>query len=338
MRERTERVNGPYKHGDRWRIRITHADGTREYREVSSEEVGRAVVAGWRRERDERTIACAVAEYLAHFATRGLRPSTVTTVRYRLHGLLRVVERDRPLRSLTAAVAKQLLATRIVTDEVSADTQHGELAAASAFAAWCVAQGWLDRDPFVGLTPVGPRATGKKQLRIDEARRLLEAALGEGTPEGLAVALTLLLGCRASEITNRQVRDVDDGARVLWIDRAKTRRGNRQLEIPECLRARLTELVAGRRGDQRLWGDVDRHWLRYHVHRLCRAARVPRVTTHGLRGTQASLSVLAASAEHVAAQLGQVGPGVTRRHYLAPGAEQTGRQRAALRVLIGGAK
>lgn len=85
-----------------------------------------------------------------------------------------------------------------------------------------------------------------------------------------------------------------------------------------------------------LFGDVDRHWLGYHVRRLCRAAGVPVVCPHGLRGTQSSISALAVPVEHVAVALGQTGPAVTRRHYLAAGAGQDGRQRAALRVLSGG--
>jgi len=54
------------------------------------------------------------------------------------------------------------------------------------------------------------------------------------------------------------------------------------------------------------------------------------------RRPQSSISVTAVSVEHVAAALGQIGPAVTRRHYLARGAEQDGRQRAALRVRAGG--
>jgi len=141
---------------------------------------------------------------------------------------------------------------------------------------------------------------------------------------------------RASEIVNRQVRDVDDSGRVLWIERAKTRKGDRHLEVPEVLRGPLIEICAGRDSKARLFGDVDRHWVGYHVRRLCRAAKVPEVCPHGLRGTQASISVLAVPAEHVAAALGQTGPAVTRRHYLAKGAEARGRGRAALRVLNGG--
>jgi integrase len=43
--------------------------------------------------------------------------------------------------------------------------------------------------------------------------------------------MALLMGLRANEVTNRKCRDVDDDGRVLWIDRAKTRKGARTLEI-----------------------------------------------------------------------------------------------------------
>jgi len=261
----------------------------------------------------------------------------VTTIWFRLRGLLRVVERDRSLRSLTPLVARSLLTKR--RTEVVADTQIGELAAASGFAAWCLRQGWLRRDPFVDLEAEGKRATGKPQLRIDEARNFLDTALAEESSAGLAAAIALLMGMRASEITSRVVRDVDDGARVLWIERAKTRRGDRHLEVPTILRARLAALVAGRGGGDPLFGDVDRHWLGYHVRRLCGVARVPVVSPHGLRGTQASIAARAVPVEHVAEALGQDPRGVvTRRHYIEAGAEQDGRQRAALRVIAGGSR
>ena len=60
------------------------------------------------------------------------------------------------------------------------------------------------------------------------------------------------------------------------------------------------------------------------------------VCPHGLRGTQSSIAARAVPVEHVAAALEQTGPAVTRRHYLAAGAAQDGKQRAALRVITGG--
>ena len=333
MRERRERAHGPYRHGKRWRIILVGMDGRRSVETFASEAAAIKGLDDARGHVDGRTIAGAVDLYLAHLRARGKRPGTVTTAWYRLRGLLALGMSDRPLRTLTSRLAAHLVERR---RDKATDTQVGELAAARGFAGWCVEQGWLRADPFAELEAEGARARGKAQLRIDEARRFVEHALAEGDERGLAAAMALLMGLRASEIVGRVVRDVDDGARVLWIERAKTRKGDRHLEVPEVLRPRLAALVAGRAGGDLLFGDRDRHWVGYHVRRLCRAAGVPVVCPHGLRGTQASIAVRAVPAEHVAEQLGQTGAAVTRRHYLASGAEQDGRQRAALRVLAGG--
>jgi integrase len=213
--------------------------------------------------RNDRTIGIAVDAYLDHLRSQGRR----------LHGLLRVAERDRHLPLLTPRLARELLARR--RSEVAIDTQIGELATARTFASWCVDQGWLPSDPFDGLEVTGTRARGKAQLRIDEARRFVETALSEGDERGLTAAMALLMGLRASEITNRVVRDVDDGARVLWIERAKTRAGDQRLEVPEVLQPRLAALISGRDPDAPLFGDHDRHWVGYHARRLCRLAKVP---------------------------------------------------------------
>ena len=43
-------------------------------------------------------------------------------------------------------------------------------------------------------------------------------------------------GWTSDEITSRQVRDVDDRGRLLWIPASKTPAGRRTLEVPEILR------------------------------------------------------------------------------------------------------
>lgn len=334
--DRTERALGPYRHRRRYRVVLVGADGRRVVASFAEHATAQARVDEINAKAGGRTVSAAVDEYVEHLRARDLRPSTIATIEYRLAGLLDTAGRDRDVRSLTAAVAASLFASRAC--KTSADTQHGELAAASAFAAWCVKRGTLARDPFAELAPIGRRATGKPRLRIDEARQLLDACLAEAHPSGLATAIALTMGLRASEITDRVVRDADDGARVLWIERAKTRAGDRRLEVPEVLRPRLAALCAGRSGGDRLFGDVDRHWLGYHVRRLCGVAEVPVVPPHGLRGTWSSIAAEAMPVEHVARALGQVHGDVTRRHYLAAGSEQIGQQRAALRVLRGGGR
>lgn len=316
-----ERIHGPYKHRARWRVVGVDASGARIRCSFASEQEARAFLEAARCALGHRTVGQAVSAYLEHLVTAGRRASTITTARYRLVAFLRLTEGEALLGALTVARARDLYARRVA--EVKADTHRGELALASTFAAWCVRQGWLASDPFADVEPVGAKAHGKDQLRLDEARRFLALALEEDTPAGLACALALLTGARASEVTDRVVRDLDDGGRLLWITRSKTSAGVRRVAIPEALRARMLALVAGKAPDERIWGDVTRHWLGHHVRRLCAAAGVPVVSPHGLRGVAATLLHQHAgqAVEQVAQILGQAGPGVTRRHYLAPGAE-----------------
>ncbi len=121
---------------------------------------------------------------------------------------------------------------------------------------------------------------------------------------------------RASEVTDRLVRDVDDGGRVLVIPHAKTRAGVRRLRIPEALRPLLDQLFAGKSPTDRLFGPkADRYWLRLAVRRICRIAKTPIVGPHGLRGTHATLAVEAGvTGDVVAAALGHESFAVTVGH------------------------
>lgn len=208
--------------------------------------------------------------------------------------------------------------------------------------AWCVKRGWLPSNPFANVEPVGRKNVRKSKLRIDESRAFLELALAENTEAGLAAAIALLMGLRASEVASIRVRDVDDGASVLWIDeedgeeRLKTADSERYLEIPLVLRDRIAALCKGRKGSERLFGDRDRHWVYYHVTRLSEAAKVPRVTPHALRRTHAKISAETSPIEHVARALGHGGTQVTKRHYVGKGAEERRSAETMLKVIEGG--
>jgi hypothetical protein len=73
--------------------------------------------------------------------------------------------------------------------------------------------GWIAMNPLAEVTGVGQRNRGKKQLRIDEARRLVDMCIREanqGDEAAVGVLTAFLLGLRASEVTDRVVRDLDD--------------------------------------------------------------------------------------------------------------------------------
>jgi integrase len=352
-RIRTERICGPYRDDTRrepWSVIVVSAALTAEKKRrrtverFATEREAIARIKEIRQKLEGRTVSGAVSAYLAHKA-HGVRESTLTTLTYRLHGILRTADGDRLLRDLKPQVAARLYQRRV--DETKADTHRGELAAAGAFAQWCVRQGWIPSDPFAKVEPVGRRAAGKPQHRVDESRLFVDRALGECTTAGIAATCAVLMGLAASEVTNRVVRDVDDGGRLFWIDEGKTKNRRRHIIVPEVLRSHLAALARGRGADEPLFGyaqprmgesrPVDRHWLGYHVRRLCEAAGVPVITPHSLRGLHGTLSVSAGiEVGHVARQLGHGGPGVTRRHYLAPGSEQAAGHERALAVIQGG--
>lgn len=303
----------------------------------------------------------AIDEYLAHKRLvgrpdgRALKEGTLTTLRYRLVAIHEGVTR---LDELTPKRCAQLYQRRTQTkiaagseDTIAADTHRNELQAAKTFAAWLHGKGWLPRNPWEGVTPVGGRRRGKEQLRVDEARRFNDvaiAAAAAGDVAALAVLTALILGLRSSEVLERTIRDLDDGGRLLWIPDAKTDAGRRREEVPGSLRRLLLQLAGDRPSTDRLFprppllrrrGLAKEHvtgdWLRYHTGRLCRAAGVPRVCPHSLRGLHSTLAIEAGATPHlVAAALGHADRGGTaRRHYIAAGAierQSTRRVAAAL--------
>lgn len=327
-RQGHERVHGPYAHGNRWRVIYVGANGASEVESFESREAAQAAADTARKTADARTVGQAVQAYLD---TRGEKDRQTT--RYRLYGVLRVLEGDRPLMSLNAALARRLYDQRC-NEGLSGATMHGELAYAKRWGAWCVANGWLRINPFDGIEPRGEVNRGKAKLRVNASRQFLEYLAGDESLEATAVLTAFVLGMRASSVVNRTVEDLDDCGRLLWIRNDKSRAGDREIEVPELLRHRLLALAANKHPTERLFGALTRYGLHYHTIRLCAAAGVPRVTPHGLRGSGATRAVrLGGSVEEVAAAIGHADNGVTlRRNYLGGGAEESarGRQIASL--------
>lgn len=333
MRERRPRVNGPYRRRNGYRVYVSFPDGARESHLLPTEAAAIEFIVAFRRHVETRTVDDAIDAYVADCRARGLKATTVTTYEFRLRGLLGPA-RHELLGALTPARAARLYRDRATKRKV--DTHRNELVTAQTWGAWVVKRGWLAVGPFAEVEPTGARRRGKPRLRVDEAKAFVDVALAERTLDGLAAAMALLMGLRASEVTDRIVRDVDAGATVLWIDEAKTTASERRVSVPPVLRPRLAELVTGRDAAERLFGGRDRHWLAYHVERIAALAKVPRVTPHGLRGTAATIAVAAADISVVAAALGHADAQVTRDHYLEPGAEQAAQQERRLVALAGG--
>lgn len=351
---------GPYKRGERFVVLVRAVSGSSgEYSSFASE--GAAV-----RFRDDhraaisatassggRTVAEAIRQYDKHLAEEGHKQRAETIRRLNrffapvLLGHLSYLhpsECSKLYDAATKAKALKRAGRKTVAADrpLSASTHRGMLTHAKTFLGWCVSRKWLRSNPLAEVKPKGKAKKGKPQLRFDEARRWYAKALELAATEPGAVAAlcTLLMGMRASEITQRQVRDLDDGGRLLWIPDSKTEAGRRTLETPLPLRPFLIDLARNRDGSALLFGGPHlRGWPLFWTKRICALADVPKVSAHAMRGLHATLAMEAGATSHVVAgALGHTSDAVTVEHYAAPGAGAAATQRAAMGVLEGGRK
>ncbi|HEX8114964.1 MAG TPA: site-specific integrase [Kofleriaceae bacterium] len=338
MRQSGQKVNGPYLHRNQWRLIVRAADGSQEAIPFPTEAAARAHKTRLLKEIAGRTVSEAVQEFIVEMRESGLRPGTVKVAEFRLRAFFQLdrevdgrtmpyAETGGRLEDLQPRACEQLYRAMVKTCAV--DTHRNALAVAKSLGEWCVKQGWIATNPLAEITGVGQRNRGKKQLRIDEARRLVDVCIHEanqGDEAAVGVLTAFLLGLRASEVTDRVVRDLDDEGRLLWIEFGKTRRSRRTLEVPALLRPYLLALAKGRAADaqlisrtvsQRSGKKRDRYWLAHHVERLCTEAKVPVVCTQSLRGLHASVATDAGATSHVVASaLGHSSPAVTHAHYI----------------------
>jgi integrase len=232
-------------------------------------------------------VSDAVQEHIVHKRELGLRGSTVTRAEFHLRRFFQLDEevdgKSVPyahtgglLEDLTAKQCDDLYAA--LMKDVAVDTHRNALSAAKLFGSWCVEKGWIPASPLAGVKPIGERNRGKKQLRIDEARKLVDLCITKanaGDDAAVGVLTALLLGVRASEITDRVVRDLDDDGRLLWIEQGKTKRSRRTLEVPALLRPYLIAMAKGRPPDDQLFGRRGTkraratHWVTHWFHACC---------------------------------------------------------------------
>lgn len=342
------RVLGPYPNGVNFRLVIIE-DGRRKSVTAPTHEAAIALRRDLQGELETRrvhTVGEVLAEYIAHrVRDRGIVPLTVTE----LHRLTSdFLPAEQSITAITEGVAARLyeaLAQRTTTRgrPLSPNTHHVMLRRARAFFRWAVERGYLVKNPFASVKTIGQSRAGKKQLTIDEARQfkaLAQRRADEGDVAAVAVLLLLMLGLRAGEVLAREARDVDDDARVLWIQRGKTRNARRRLEIPDELQAPLRRLIADKAPEQLIFGTNlkggprNKTYLWNKVQALCSEAGVPSVSSHSLRGLHSSLALEAGATPHlVAAALGHSSFRVTARHYAEPSILLNTRARRVLGAL-----
>lgn len=334
-RKEGDRINGPYKRGSGWRV-VAIIGGARSDTTYPTEAEAIAVATEARRQLGQggTTVGDLVEAFIVEARSRCKR-LTVDHYEIRLGNLLGPVM-ALPVRSLTPARAQSLYLS-LAQSGRAVSTHRNTLVTARQWGRWCVKRRHLRADPFADVEGVGKRRRGKKQLTVNESRQYVTACLAlVPRPDAVAALAYLLLGIRASELTDREVRDLDDGGRLLWIPEAKTEAGKRLLEVPEMLRPHLLAMAEGKRPTDRLFAH-DRKWGWRAVRRFCKLAGVPVICTHGARGTHTTIARTAgATAEVVAGALGHASTAMQEQHYVADGVAAIVQQRAAWRVLSGG--
>lgn len=337
------RVLGPYAHRGGWHLILVGEDGEKvDSYFASEEEAWRVRAAAERQLNDAGNVT--VSEVLDKYETymRDEKGNKEASVKQTSRKLRQFFPRDLLLSTLSPQRAQALYDAYRARkkkngDPIAVDHHRNVLAEAKTFAGWCVKKKFLRANPFDGVEGVGKRRKGKLQHTRDESRKFLGAARAEadrGKEMGIAAMVALLMGERASEILNRQVRDLDDGGRLLIVKDTKTKAGERTLEVPELLRPYMLKLAEGKQPTDRLFRVRSRRWLLRCVKKICTLAGVPEICTHALRGTHATLATEHGVTGHVvAAALGHESVATTYGNYTNPSAIANARTRRAAHAL-----
>lgn len=361
-----EGIYGPYKGKlpGYWRVVFIDGRGKRSsvlFKDEGAKERAQQAADKAREKLTGKTVNSAINEYVESMGIRELSATGIDSTRHRLRtffqvgggtgGLLsdvtpaRVAKllKDSEVRVRTVAIRKgrTVIGAKQVKKTRSVAYRSNMLAEAGTFARWCVEKKYLRRDPTEEIKLEGKRRKGKFQLQIDEALQWHAVALKQadaGDRQALAAILCFVLGCRASEVTQRVARDFDRGCTVLSIPYAKSKSGVRCLEIPDYLVPRVCEVRQGLKPFERVFEELDRHGLLRVVKELCREADVPVVCTQSLRGLHATMAKKLGVTGHVIAKaLGHADDGATaERSYIRPGTPDTASQQRVLSVLAGG--
>jgi integrase len=336
--EHMPRYYGPYRHGDKWRILIRVPGQKQQVHDTyETEDEGKRALRRLRveaRKHDGPTAAKAMELYAKQLRNNGLKERSIDTTISRLTKVFAPVAQQ-PLACLTPAQAKELF---VKLTAWSVDTRRNALAEARTFCSRAKANGWIQLEPMKEIHGEGKRRRGKAKLTKDEARRYLQKCRElTGDPKwaeaAIAAAIPLLLGYRASEVVDRQVRDLDDGGTVLRVPTAKSFAGIRSQKLPEWFQPLLAGRTLGKLPTDRIF-QHDRSWLLKQVKRICKLAGIPKVSAHGLRGTHADLSLHAhVTALAVSQALGHTSTEVTFGHYADRGIVEKQEQSLVLSVL-----
>lgn len=341
--------NQPCRQHKKWRVWFKGLDGQKCYRTFETEEAASAFVLGAKTKLlagGGHPIGEMAAEYL-NSRRSILRPSSIATLDFRL----RAVTQGREAVPIEAFPWTRAWSEHVAVQ--STDSQVGILAATRGFAVFCVKAGVIRRDPLEQVEIQGRKKRGKKQLHIDEAKRFVAEALEHhDDPLALACAAMVYTGLRPGEIMGLQVRDLDANGTLLWVEKSKTEAGKRGVEVAGEFQPYLKVLAQGRESWDYLFDFKPERSRACHDERkqrvdallrrtrsLCKAAGLPVVCSHSMRGLHSTLAAgFGATGQVVAKALGHASFSVTKRHYVDRDVLANASLKSNLKVLQGGQK
>ncbi len=351
------RIEGPYRHRAGYRCRVVTPTGrvwcTPGRTEQHAWKIAEAF-AGLAARQGRHSVRDALAAYAQHQRDKGNREQSVQNtgqVLARFFGKTLDVEMAKltPQRGIDLYERLHTQKSPRTGKPLAADSHRNYLAQAKTFLSWCVSQGWLKWHPLEKVRGTGRRSHGKTQLTIDEARRLYRHCLklADKDDGALAVLMALSMGMRASEITSRTVRDLDDAGRLLRVEandaldfKPKTKASRRPVPVPSSLQAHIKARTRAKLPTALLFisektgGAHWRDWVAEQARHHCREAGVPVVCAHALRGVAATSAVEAGiAAEAVAKLLGHESTSMTRQSYIAPGTLEQAEREQVQQVL-----
>jgi integrase len=328
----------PYQHYNRFKVWFRDLEGERKSKSFATVAEAEDWITDSQRllVTDGRPIVNVVTAYLASLSDR--KPSTLTTLRYRLMSVIGGRERV-PIETFPW---KQAWADHVAKQ--SRASQTGILGALRGLVVYAGLRG----TPLGGLAVTGIRREGKEQLHIDEARRFVATALMAADSLALAAVTMAVTGCRPGEVLALRARDVDDGGAILHVYGTKTRAAKRSIPVDPAFQPVLLGVATGKAPDSLLFefepervrphqdeGKAKRDALSRRVRSLCAKAQVRRVVPHSLRGLNATLRLTGgATDDSITRALGHVDISTTRRSYFAPGAAELTEGRRAFGRLL----
>jgi hypothetical protein len=179
-----KRIDGPYAHGNRFRLRLSETGGRLRYlayaSEAEADRAKRAIEKAIER-REGSAVEEALREYEKVLVANGNKPSgiKVTLIRLRLFFEPMLKEKAAQLTEPRAAQLLEALTKRPSRqgEVLALDTRKNVLAVAKTFGKWLAERGHIKAGVFQGLRVGGRRRKGKKQLRFGETDRWYERAL-----------------------------------------------------------------------------------------------------------------------------------------------------------------